>query len=180
MASSLIALTSRVIRHIPKKHIHIAPMSSYVRPLIGKREIVGFGFNGEPNYVDRSDFPLPAIRWQEPSPDIQALREKEKGDWSKLSIEEKKALYRASFCQTFAEFKAPTGEWKSVIGLGLLILSSALWVFYFLKAFVYSPLPITFDKEHREGQFRRIIDLQVNPVQGAASKWDYEKDDWKK
>lgn len=71
MASSLIALTSRVIRHIPKKHIHIAPMSSYVRPLIGKREIVGFGFNGEPNYVDRSDFPLPAIRWQEPSPDIQ-------------------------------------------------------------------------------------------------------------
>lgn len=56
-------------------------------------------------------------------------------------------------------------------------LGRLIFVFIFL---VYSPLPITFDKEHREGQFRRIIDLQVNPVQGAASKWDYEKDDWKK
>lgn len=40
------------------------------RALIGNREIVGYGYNGEPNYVDRADFPLPAIRWKEPTPDI--------------------------------------------------------------------------------------------------------------
>ncbi|CAH1117225.1 unnamed protein product [Phaedon cochleariae] len=180
MAGTFLALTARAVRTNPKLPMQTAGMASYVRNLIGKREIVGYGFNGEPNYVDRTDFPLPAIRWREPTPDISALREKEKGDWNNLSLEEKKALYRASFCQTFAEFKAPTGEWKSVIGLSLVFMSGAFWLFYFMKAFVYSPLPITFDKEHREAQLRRMIDLQVNPVQGISSKWDYEKDDWKK
>lgn len=40
------------------------------RDLIGAREIVGYGFNGEPTYADRTDFPMPAIRWKEPTPDI--------------------------------------------------------------------------------------------------------------
>ena len=45
---------------------------------------------------------------------LQALREKEKGDWKKLTLEEKKTLYRASFCQTFAEMEAGDGDWKGV------------------------------------------------------------------
>lgn len=40
------------------------------RALIGNREIVGYGYNGEPNYADRPDFPMPAIRWKEPTPDV--------------------------------------------------------------------------------------------------------------
>jgi hypothetical protein len=58
---------------------------------IGTREIVGYGRNGEPTYYDAADSPLPAIRWKEDSAEIKALREKAKGDWSKLSIDEKKA-----------------------------------------------------------------------------------------
>lgn len=37
---------------------------------IGTREIVGFGWNGFPSYADRTDFPLPAIRWKEETPEI--------------------------------------------------------------------------------------------------------------
>lgn len=37
---------------------------------IGTREIVGFGWNGLPAYADRTDFPFPAIRWREETPDI--------------------------------------------------------------------------------------------------------------
>jgi len=62
---------------------------------IGTREIVGFGRNGEPTYYDAADSPLPAIRWKEDSAEIKALREKAKGDWSKLSVAEKKT--RKSF-----------------------------------------------------------------------------------
>ncbi|XP_050294193.1 cytochrome c oxidase subunit 4 isoform 1, mitochondrial-like [Anthonomus grandis grandis] len=187
MANTMLALTTRhLIKNVITKTAvtQSAAMSgtggSFTKKLIGKREIVGFGWNGEPSYGDRTDFPFPAIRWKEPNADILALREKEKGDWKNLSIEEKKALYRASFRQTFAEMKAPTGEWKYSIGVTLLFCAVSLWCFFGMKAFVYPPLPESFKQDHREAQARRMIDLHVNPVQGISSKWDYEKDDWKK
>ena len=102
---------------------------------IGKREIVGYGWNGTACYADRVDYPMPAIRFREPTNEINALREKEKQDWKKLSIEEKKALYRASFCQTFSEMKAGTGEWKLHLGIGLIFCSLALWVGILMNAF---------------------------------------------
>ncbi|XP_048484277.1 cytochrome c oxidase subunit 4 isoform 1, mitochondrial [Plutella xylostella] len=146
---------------------------------VGKREWVCYGFNGQPNYVDRPDYPMPAVRFQPETPDIKMLREKEKGDWRKLTMEEKKALYRASFCQTFAEFQAPTGEWKGVTGWALTLASLSVWIYFAMKIFVYSPLPETFDDEHQKAQLKRMLDLKVNPVDGLASKWDYENNRWK-
>lgn len=66
---------------------------------------------------------------------LQALREKEKGDWKKLSVQEKKALYRASFCQTFSEMKYPTGEFKMHIGSALIAASIAIYISLLLAAF---------------------------------------------
>lgn len=43
----------------------------WIRKRIGNREIVGFGTNGEPEYVDRVDFPFPSLRWKPPLPEIQ-------------------------------------------------------------------------------------------------------------
>ena len=137
---------------------------------LGNRDVVGHGFNGEANYMDRVDFPMPAIRFKANTPDIMALRQKEKGDWKKLSIQEKKELYRASYCQTFAEMQAPTGEWKGQIGTTLLFVAGSIWLFFFFKQFAYSPLPITFDEEHRLAQLERMKLLQVNPITGLSSK----------
>ncbi|XP_054267061.1 uncharacterized protein LOC128989214 [Macrosteles quadrilineatus] len=114
------------------------------------------------------------------NPYLQALREKEKGDWKSLSIDEKKCLYRASFCQTFAEMEAPTGEWKSIIGCTLGFVSIAIWIAMFIKKFVLPPLPPTMEVERQQAQLQRMIDMSVNPVEGLASNWDYEKGDWKK
>ncbi|KAG7197658.1 hypothetical protein KM043_016479 [Ampulex compressa] len=133
---------------------------------IGARDVVGYGFNGVANYMDRFDFPMPAIRFKENTPDIMALREKEKGDWKKLSIEEKKALYRASFCQTFSEMDAPTGEWKQTLGVTLIIISAALWYFFYLRAFVYPPMPITFNEDRLLAQLDRMKKLNMNPITG--------------
>lgn len=85
--------------------------------------------------IDRVDYPMPAIRFREATNEINALREKEKQDWKKMSTEEKKALYRASFCQTFAEMKAGTGEWKLHLGLGLIFSTLAIWVAIFMNTF---------------------------------------------
>jgi len=59
--------------------------------LSGNRDIVGFGLNGSPIYEDIQEYPCPAVRFRENSSEVMALREKEKGDWHKLTLEEKKA-----------------------------------------------------------------------------------------
>lgn len=41
--------------------------------------------------MDRPEYPAPAIRFKENTADVMALREKEKGDWKNLSLEDKKA-----------------------------------------------------------------------------------------
>ncbi|CAG0879683.1 unnamed protein product [Darwinula stevensoni] len=146
---------------------------------IGDREVVGFGFNGEASYVDRMDCPMPAVRFRSNSKEIQALKEKEKNDWKNLTLDEKKKLYRASFCQTFAEIEAPTGEWKSVVGVSLLGVSLALWIYIWMVKFVYAPLPKTCSEEAKAAQLQRMIDVRANPVYGLPSKWDYEKETWK-
>ena len=58
---------------------------------LGNRDIVGYGFNGNPVYQDRPEFPAPAVRYGENSKEVIALRQKEKGDWKALSLEDKKA-----------------------------------------------------------------------------------------
>lgn len=37
---------------------------------IGNRDVVGYGWNGEPIYFDRVDYPMPAIRFKENTPDV--------------------------------------------------------------------------------------------------------------
>ena len=50
-------------------------------------------------YMDTLHAPFPAIRFKEETSEIAKIREKETGDWKKMTVEEKKALYRHSFCQ---------------------------------------------------------------------------------
>lgn len=125
MALRLIGMALQ--RQIPKSAQlgSIATMHSLEK--IGSREVVGHGWNGQASYVDRVDYPMPAVRFRENTPEIKALREKEKADWKKLSVEEKKALYRASFCQTFSEMKAPSGEWKKHLGITFIMISLGIW-----------------------------------------------------
>ncbi|XP_004926951.1 cytochrome c oxidase subunit 4 isoform 1, mitochondrial [Bombyx mori] len=153
--------------------------SVHNRCRIGNRDWVGYGVNGMANYKDEAQFPFPAVRFKENTKDIWALREKEKGDWKLLCCEEKKALYRASFCQTFAEFQHYTGEWKLILGYLLIALSFPFWAMIFNHYYVYEPLPESLSKESQKAQLRRMLELRVNPIDGLSSKWDYDNDRWK-
>ncbi|XP_022906183.2 cytochrome c oxidase subunit 4 isoform 1, mitochondrial-like [Onthophagus taurus] len=148
--------------------------------LIGNREIVGYGSNGEPAYFDYPAYPFPSIRWKECSPQIAALREKEKGDWKNLDCKDKRALYRASFRQTFAEMQAPTGEWKSTFGFTFMFVSIALWIYMGIRVYVQNPWPKSYKEEAREAQLKRILDLQIEILHGLSYEWDYENKEWKK
>jgi len=148
-------------------------------PQIGNRDIVGYGWNGWPTYADRPDFPLPGVRFGENTPEVAALREKEKGDWSKLSMEDRKALYRASFCMTFAEMHAPTGTWKNVLAITFASLGLTGLILIWLKKYVYMELPITITEEWKERQTEHMVRQGQNPIEGVSSKWDYEKNQWK-
>lgn len=46
----------------------VAAASSLAK--IGNRDVVGYGVNGAANYYDRVDFPMPAIRFKENTPDV--------------------------------------------------------------------------------------------------------------
>lgn len=129
------ALRRQLANQLPRTSQVGSIASVHTLDKIGKREIVGYGWNGTACYADRVDYPMPAVRFREPTNETNVLREKEKHDWKKLSIEEKKALYRASFCQTFAEMKAGTGEWKMHLGMGLIFSALAIWVAIFMNTF---------------------------------------------
>lgn len=70
MAGRLLTLSAKALR-APNVRLGAACYSDMSpKSIIGTREVVGYGFNGEPNYMDRSDFPMPAIRWKEVTPDV--------------------------------------------------------------------------------------------------------------
>lgn len=148
-------------------------------PKLGDRDVVGYGWNGYPTYIDRPEFPCPPVRFRENTADVLALRELEKGDWSKLSLEEKKALYRVSFAQTFAEMNAPNGEWKSVLAMTMLGLSVTFWVLLYVRHFVLQPLPRTINDEWQAKQLELMLKQRQNAVIGVGSHWDYENNRWK-
>uniref|UniRef100_A0A2K5WGK0 Cytochrome c oxidase subunit 4 n=3 Tax=Macaca fascicularis TaxID=9541 RepID=A0A2K5WGK0_MACFA len=134
-----------------------------------------------PAYVDRRDYPLPDVAHvKHLSASQKALKEKEKASWSSLSMDEKVELYRIKFKESFAEMNRRSNEWKTVVGTAMFFIGITALVVMWEKLYVYGPLPQTFDKEWVAMQTKRMLDMKVNPIQGLASKWDYEKNEWKK
>ncbi|KAM9296978.1 cytochrome c oxidase subunit 4 isoform 2, mitochondrial [Gastrophryne carolinensis] len=135
----------------------------------------------KPVYHDNRAVPLPDIPFQESlSSQEKALKEKEKGPWKQLSTEEKLSLYRIKFNQTYAEMNRPSHEWKTVIGGIFFFFGITGLIVWWQHEHVLPELPHTLEEDWKAMQARRMLDLHVGPVQGFSSKWDYEKNEWKK
>jgi len=143
------------------------------------REHVAYFLNGEPMYSDRLDMPFPAIRFRKMNAEYKALREKEKGDWKNLSLEEKKKLYRFTFRATLAEFDHPTGHWKVITGIVLLACTLTMGIMTLVKRWAMKGDLWYLSEEAKNKQLEMMIRLYSDPVTGVASKWDYDKNVWK-
>lgn len=171
LAASYSAASAHSNEPVAKEHFDFFP----------NREVVGYGFNGEPGYIDNPMFPYPSIRFKAITKELEPLKQKEKGDWKNLTLEEKKTLYRASFAQTFVEMNASTGEWKGAFGIAFMVVTVSLLTYILMyKVGIFPEKAETLSEEHRQEMLQKMIDLRWNPITGTASKWDYEKNDWKK
>ena len=54
-----------------------------------------------------------------------------------------------------------------------------VWELTKLSVSVYSEIPSTFKPDNQSAQLKRMVEMQMNPIEGVASKWDYEKGQWK-
>ncbi|KAM8946540.1 cytochrome c oxidase subunit 4 isoform 2, mitochondrial isoform 2-T2 [Pelodytes ibericus] len=132
-------------------------------------------------YYDHRAIPMPDIPYQEKLSSQQAsIKEKEKGPWKQLSQEDKIALYRIKFNETYAEMNKPSNEWKTIFGTILSLIGVTGLIVWWQTAFVYPPKPHTLAEEWKAMQAKRMLDMRVGPIQGFSSNWDYEKNEWKK
>lgn len=170
--------TSSVHHHPPTYGVYPHDKAD-AYPTIGEREFVCCGRSGFPLYEDSIDYPIPSIRFKElNTPQLIALREKEKGDWSELSVQEKKELYRASYQCTFAEFTHPTGEWKNILAILIAYMTSSFVYLYFVHNFIQ---PDVESQTHEWQQARIVEDIKTHhaPIYGYSSMYNYEQKKWK-
>ncbi|KAK1337369.1 hypothetical protein QTO34_001995 [Cnephaeus nilssonii] len=133
------------------------------------------------NYHAQRSYPMPDEPFcTELSAEQRALKEKEKGSWTQLSHAEKVALYRLQFHETFAEMNRRSNEWKTVMGGVFFFCGFTALLIWWQRVYVFPEKPITLTDEWKAKQLQRILDMKGNPVQGLASRWDYEKKEWKK
>ncbi|XP_053569060.1 cytochrome c oxidase subunit 4 isoform 1, mitochondrial [Bombina bombina] len=135
----------------------------------------------KPQYCDRREYPLPDVPFvSNLTPEQKALRQKETGPWNQLTKEEKLALYRLSFYQSYSEMTKGSGnEWKTIVGAVLYFLAFGGVMLWWHRIYVYGPVPHTLSEDYIAKQAKRMIDMRVNPVTGFSTHWDYEKNQWK-
>ncbi|XP_025068025.1 cytochrome c oxidase subunit 4 isoform 2, mitochondrial isoform X2 [Alligator sinensis] len=134
-----------------------------------------------PQYMDKRNHPLPDVPYhRDLSADEKALTEKQKGSWKELSNEEKVALYHIKFCQTYAEMNRPSNEWKTVLGVTFMFLGFTGLILAWQRYYVMPDKPHTLSDEWKAKQLKRMLDMRMNPVEGLATQWDYDKNEWKK
>uniref|UniRef100_H0X2J5 Cytochrome c oxidase subunit 4 n=1 Tax=Otolemur garnettii TaxID=30611 RepID=H0X2J5_OTOGA len=138
-----------------------------------------------PSYVDRRDYPLPDVAHvRQLSASQKALKEKEKASWSNLSMDEKvdglDPLPGLPGSRELLSTSAGQGEEPSMFSVAVYLVGYDKVTREGPSRTVYGPVPHTFDPDWVAKQTKKMLDMKVNPIQGFAAKWDYEKQEWKK
>uniref|UniRef100_A0A5K3FK26 NADH dehydrogenase [ubiquinone] 1 beta subcomplex subunit 8, mitochondrial n=1 Tax=Mesocestoides corti TaxID=53468 RepID=A0A5K3FK26_MESCO len=158
LALSSLFRTSKVISR-PASSVVSALEKKYY-PYIGNREIVGYGRNGNPQYLDDPHFPYPSIRFRE--------------------NDDAKDLYRHSFRMTIAETKAPHPRWKLSVAWACFLMSAAMLYLSFLNTFILDLPKMKYaEKDYKEALLYKRLYSRDGPIDGLVSAFDFENMRWK-
>ncbi|XP_069822421.1 cytochrome c oxidase subunit 4 isoform 1, mitochondrial [Dendropsophus ebraccatus] len=167
-------------------------LSSRVLSLVGRRALsTSVALRGHasvavpeytlPKYHDNRSVPLPEVSYvADLTSDLKALKEKEKGAWASLSAQEKLQLYHIKFNQTYADMNKGSNEWKTALGGIFIFIGFTAFIIVWQRKYVFGELPHTLSEDWKAMEYKRMLDMRINPIEGFSSKWDYEKNEWKK
>uniref|UniRef100_A0A4W5R6N3 Cytochrome c oxidase subunit 4 n=1 Tax=Hucho hucho TaxID=62062 RepID=A0A4W5R6N3_9TELE len=170
----MLHLTTGRVGCLLSKQVVVALTSSGARMSShGHHEVSDKVDMSQPMYWDRLDTPLPDRPWKDvlDSTD-KSLKQKEKGPWTALSKEEKIPLILL-FLIFLLLYPRPL--WYDFTWL-IAKLSQAIitWM-----GDLYPPQPHTFGEEWQAKQVQRMLDMQINPIEGFSAQWDYKNKQWK-
>eukprot|EP01135_Chromosphaera_perkinsii_P010501 Nk52_evm11s2152 gene=Nk52_evmTU11s2152 len=103
---------------------------------------------------------------------IQALRAKEQGAWSSLSVEDKVSLYKATYGLSRAQkMKSDPAQSRFVFGATLMAVGAGVGLFGLTRvAFGNQEMPASFTPEWKEATKEKLLANNANPIFGISSK----------
>lgn len=98
-----------------------------------------------------------------------ALRDRMKGSWKELTIQEKKAAYWIAFGPHGPRSLPPPGEGKRVALYTAIGVGASLLLFAGMRLFA-GPAPHTMNREWQEAANERLLEQKADPFTGISSE----------
>merc|ERR1712179_68764 len=134
------------------------------------------------NHDNYESFLIPfpqAPKFADKDPELNALREKAKGDWSLMSTEEVNTLYDGHFKYRYYRYQQPTDRWKFYagivflnVGLASVVLRILLWAEGHEHPEYYS------DPHFLTEYIKRGLQINAGHLRGLSTHWNYQKNEW--
>ncbi|KAH7366712.1 cytochrome c oxidase polypeptide V [Plectosphaerella cucumerina] len=97
-----------------------------------------------------------------------SLRDRMKGPWNELTLQEKKAAYWIAFGPHGPRAQAPPGEGSRVFFGTAIAVGASLALFGTTRLFAGSPPP-TMNKEWQEAANEKLVEQRSDPLTGISS-----------
>jgi len=125
-----------------------------------------------------------------PGTELATLREREKGHWGDLSIDDQRKLFRGAYKSTFPEMLQGTDMWKGTLGVVFLYYGIMCWIMFYSFYWIHDEKPCQSGlwfmyhdgwQQHRknEAAFHLFWENETIECRGDVAHWDWQKHCWK-
>jgi len=122
-----------------------------------------------------------APKWADKDPELNAIREKAKGDWGALSTEEVNTLYDGHFQYRYYKYQQPTDRWKFYVSIGFLnfgLAACMIRLYMWMEHGDVTHPDYYYDTHFMTEYIKRGLQLNAGHLRGLSTKWNYQKNEW--